>query len=177
MRKGQAAESARAAAAEADREAVASVRQAAEKFSGLTGLSLVIVRNRKLFDRGKAIIGESDGHQHPYTAVEELRCWILPHTRNHGRVVLTERGELVTVGMHVRIRTRDHTDVVIAEVDLRPTDMRRVFTPPSDMSGRADVYVTHLNHVLAQAFVEHERATQHGSAVLTRALSGRHDTW
>lgn len=175
MRKGQAAESARTAAAEADREAVASVRQAAEKFSGLTGLRLVVVRDRKLFDRCKAIVGESDGHQRSYTAVDEMRCWILPHTRNHGRIVLTERGQLVTVGMHARIRTRDHTDVVIAEADLRPTDMRRTFTPSGDMSGRADVYVTHLNHVLAQAFVEYERATQHGSAALTRALSGRHD--
>ncbi|WP_433717091.1 hypothetical protein ACQP2U_42670 (plasmid) [Nocardia sp. CA-084685] len=176
-RSDQAASSARAAEAEADRQAAALVREATEKFSGLAGgLRLVVVRPRKLFDRGTRIIGEGD-NAGIYVAIDEMRCWALPSTRKYSRVVLTERGQLFTVGVTTRIRTRTHTDVVVSETDLRPTDIRHEFKNSSDMSGRADTYVAGMNHALAQAFVEYERAAERGTAGLAHAFSGRHENW
>ncbi|WP_327116571.1 hypothetical protein OHB12_04970 [Nocardia sp. NBC_01730] len=115
-RKVQAARSVRHAVTKAEGDAAALVREAAAKFSPLSGLTLVVVRPRKLFDRGKPIVGEDNDHRGTYTAVDEMRCWFLLHSRNYGRVVLTEfrqAGKHVVAGDDIGVQI--HLDNAIVD--------------------------------------------------------------
>ncbi|WP_328410821.1 hypothetical protein [Nocardia sp. NBC_00403] len=55
--------------------------------------------------------------------------------------------------------------------------IRHEFNHSGDVSGQPDAYVTHLNHALAEAFVEYERATEREPPVSARTFTGRHDDW
>ncbi|MGS2811063.1 hypothetical protein [Nocardia sp. MW-W600-9] len=141
------------------RQAEDLIREATEKFAPLAALQLILVRPRKLFDRGKAIvstIGEKPG---TYTAVEAMRCWAVSSKLRYSHVVLTERGQLAQVDYVDRITINTESAMVVAESDLRTPDIRRAFTPSGDMTGRPNLYVIHLREALAAAFLEYERVT------------------